>query len=107
MKDNFSSSGTIETNAAGGKQHERHFRCQAIPPKAMLALGKVRWEGYNIHGYEDENYKLISAGEHIGRALFHLYAWLDGNEENNHLAHALCRIAMAVQLEEDEKEKNG
>lgn len=88
-------------NNQGGKQHKEEYRCQAIPPKALIALGKVRWEGFNLHGYEDENYKLIPLEEHIGRALLHIARWLDGDRTDNHLSHALCRIAFAVQMEEE------
>lgn len=103
-KDEKQNSETIVTNANGGKQHEENFRCQAIPPKALIALGRIRWEGFNLHGYEDENYKLIPIEEHIGRALLHLSRWLDGDRSDDHLGHALCRLAFAVQMEAEKNE---
>ena len=91
-------------NKQGGKQHHRPFRMQAIPPKAILEVGKVRYIGYNDLGYDDENYKLISKTEHIGRALTHLFAYLAGDDSNDHLSHAACRILFALEMEIDSKE---
>lgn len=72
---------------------------QAIPPRAIMAVGKVRWEGFNVHGYTDDNYKLIPLEEHLGRALTHIYAYLAGDQSNDHLSHAACRLLMALEEE--------
>lgn len=106
MSDDLSKFGREMTqNASGGKQHTSPYRMQALMPKAILEVGKVRREGHDIHGYDDENYKLIPKEEHVGRALGHLFKWLDGDKSNDHLSHAACRVLMALELELEEAQK--
>lgn len=93
-------------NEQGGKQHHRPYRMQAIPPKAILEVGKVRYKGFNELGYDDLNYKLIPLEDHIGRALTHLFAYLSGDRSNDHLSHAACRVLFALEMDIERTEKD-
>ena len=101
---NMDNSTEIKANANGGLQHHRPYRCQAIPPRALMAVGHVRYVGHDELGYDDENYKKIDKLDHIGRALSHIYSYLAGDTSNEHLSHSACRILMALELDEIEKE---
>lgn len=95
----------MSTNESGGKQHYRPYRAQALPPKALMEIARVRYIGFNEYGYEDENYKSIDKNEHIGRALMHIFSYLAGDTSNDHLSHAACRLLFALEIDIEEKNK--
>lgn len=103
--DGMSAEQPIETNESGGKQHQRPYASEMLPPKALLEVSHVRWEANVLNGYDENNYKLIDKRKHIGRAITHLLSWLAGDESNSHLSHACCRALFALEMELDEKEK--
>lgn len=92
----------MTVNQSGGKQHKVEHRCEALFPKAILEVARLRAEGHDKNGYDDHNYELIPVEEHIGRALRHILLWMDGDREDGtvdeHLVHACCRLMMAIEI---------
>lgn len=70
------------------------------PIDRLLVIAKVLKEG--SEKYEPNNWRLIPEEEHLNHALIHLSAYLKGNKEDDHIAHAACRIMMAYATERSE-----
>jgi uncharacterized protein YuzE len=74
-----------------------------IDPKAMFAMAKVMAEGLKNH--TRGGWRKVPLEKHLNNGLSHIYAYLAGDKQDEHLSHALCRIMFAVALEIEEKEK--
>jgi hypothetical protein len=85
-------------NEVGAKQSKVEYRLDLADTRAVFALGKTLHEGAEKYG--EENWRGIPAKEHINHALIHLYAYLAGDKQDEHLSHALCRIMFAIGVEE-------
>jgi len=93
------------TNEQGGKQSKVLYAFDALDPKAMFAMCKVLHEGRQKYG-DDENWRKISAREHINHAIIHFMAYLAGDTSDEHLSHAMCRAMMATAVDmNDTKDK--
>lgn len=84
-----------EINKYGGKQSKTEYRLDLIPTEAIFPLAKVLKEGEEKYG-SDKNWKRISTTDHLNHALIHIYAHLAGDTQDDHLSHALCRLAFAI-----------
>ena len=67
-----------------------------ISDEPLTALARVMEEG--LKKYPKNNWLLISYEDHINHALCHLYMHIKGDTQDNHLEHALTRIAMAYEV---------
>lgn len=93
-------------NEKGGKQSYTPYNFVAMDADAMFAMAKVLQEGKMKYG-NDENWRLIPVEEHLNHLITHAYAYLAGDESDEHLSHCMCRalFATAVAIQE-QKEKD-
>jgi hypothetical protein len=91
----------IITNSNGGKQTKLDYDFTLIDSKAIFKLAEIL--KYGADKYEIDNWKLIPAREHLNHALTHAFAYLDGDDQDEHAAHFFCRAMMflAKLLEEN------
>lgn len=90
-----------ETNEAGGKQSVVPYRCDLLPPLALLDVAKVLKGGADKYGSAplgQENWRLIPVQSHVNHAMTHLLAHLAGDQSDAHLSHAACRLLFALEL---------
>lgn len=87
-------------NEKGGKQSLVPYRFDLMDAPAMFALAKVLYEGSQKHG--EDNWRNIAIREHLNHLLAHVYAYLAGDTQDDHLEHAFCRAMMAVALRLEE-----
>lgn len=93
----------IDINDEGGEISSLPYRFDLIPPEAAFSLAETFYKGIE-KGYKENNWRLIDRNTLINHALSHIFAYLAGDKQDNHLNHALCRLAMAVAMEKkDEK----
>ena len=84
------------TNDVGAKQSSIPYRCDLMPGKAALVVAGILRDGSAKYG--DNNWRGIPLGDHINHALMHIYAHLAGDNQDDHLGHAACRMLMAVEM---------
>ncbi|MEA4919363.1 MAG: dATP/dGTP diphosphohydrolase domain-containing protein [Clostridiaceae bacterium] len=89
---------TIKPNA--GKQSPIHFSARDYIARALPRMGTVEYDGAMKYGRD--NWQLISREDNIEHAMLHLANALTGVDTGeDELAHAACRIAMAIAREEE------
>lgn len=84
-----------------GLQSPTNYRLDLIPPEAIFSLGRILQTGAEKYG--EDNWKEIPSRNHINKALIHLYAYLAGDTQDEHLDHAFTRIAMAIATKEEQE----
>lgn len=88
-------------NERGGKQSATPYRFDLFPPHAMFDVAGVLGEGALKYG--GWNWERISTEDNLNHALQHIYAYLAGDESDEHLSHAICRCLFAATTSKIEK----
>lgn len=96
----------VVTNDNGGKQSKTPYGFHLLPISAMFDAAKVAKEGADKYGetFDKRNYTKISTEDHLNHALQHIYAFLAGDKQDDHLGHAIVRLMFAYDV--NDKRKN-
>lgn len=84
-------------NERGGKQSALDYRFDLVDPLTMFTLARILDEGSRKYG--DWNWRNITQSDNINHALSHIYAFLAGDKQDDHLGHAFCRLMFALSQE--------
>ena len=85
------------SNELGGKQSKLDYRFDLVDTKAIFALAHVLHTGEREYG--KDNWRKIDTDSHLNHATSHIYAYLAGDKQDDHLSHAFCRLMMALGVE--------
>lgn len=86
------------TNSQGGSQSDTRYAFTELDPHAMFVLTEILHTGRAKYG--PSNWRKISVEDHINHALVHINAYMAGDNQDDHLGHAFCRMMFAVALDE-------
>jgi len=90
----------IVSNAQGGRSSDPSCRLDLVDAAALLRIGEIF--DYGAKKYSENNWRRVTINTQLNHALVHIYAYLAGNHQDDHLAHAATRaiMALAVYLEQ-------
>jgi hypothetical protein len=81
----------------GAKQSRCDYRFDLIDGPALFDMAAILEVGARRYG--EDNWRGVPTAAHVNHALMHLYAYLAGDGQDNHLGHAFCRLMFAVATE--------
>lgn len=82
-----------ETTPQGGRHSAIGVALHQLDPALMLALGKVLYSGTQKYGRN--NWRDISVEDHINHALNHIWGHALGDDQDDHMVHAILRLMFA------------
>ena len=95
----------VVMNESGGKQSDTPYAFHMLPTSALFAAAGVAKYGADKYGetIDNRNYIKIPTVEHVNHAVQHLIAYLAGDEQDDHLAHAIVRCMFAFDTDRRER----
>jgi len=96
-RDSLGKDAEIITNECGGMQGKTDFSFHLLDSPAMFALTEVL--AYGASKYKRDNWRLIDTESHLNHAMIHIFAYMSGNTQDDHLPHAFCRLMMALAMD--------
>lgn len=99
MKIKGINSGEVSVTEAGGMHAELNCRFDLIDSKALFKLAAALHEGGVKYG--DENWRKVPIRHQLNHALTHIFAYLAGDTQEEHLSHAFTRMMFATALEKE------
>jgi hypothetical protein len=94
----------IVENEKGGKQSKTPYGFNLLAPRAMFRLAEVM--RYGATRYARDNWRKISADDHVNHLLQHVFAWMAGDRSDDHVGHTLARAMMFAEMAMEESEKS-
>ena len=87
----------VVENEHGGKQSDTPYAFHMLPTSAVFGAAEVCAYGAKKYGetIDNRNYVKIPTEEHVNHAIQHLYAYLAGDTQDDHLGHAIVRCMFA------------
>ena len=87
------------TTEHGGKHSASPYAFHLVPRQALGREAIVLAEGAKKYG--NDNWRGISVEDNLNHALQHIFAFLEGDDQERsleeHLAHAACRVHFALE----------
>ena len=97
--------GSIEEYEGGGKRGVVAERYDLVPPIGIQQVAVAMAEGAARYG--DLNWHGLPISNCTNHALKHIYQWIDGNRDEDHLGHAAANLLMAAELEKRDDRYSG
>lgn len=92
----------VVENEKGGKQSDTPYGFHLLPISALFDAAKVAKYGADKYGetFEHRNYTKVETNDHLNHAIQHIYAFLAGDTQDDHLGHAIVRLMFAYDVNE-------